>query len=214
MEKGIVKNKVPRYIKIAIDIAQRIVNKEFVEGDKLKGRSTLASDYNVSPETIRRSASLLEDMDVIKVSEKSGIFITSSKQARVFIEKFSEKNDWQEKRNLLKRLRLEKANLEKEIEESLDSLLEYALGQSKVNLGTSYELSVPSQSHIIGKTTNELKFWYNTGATITAVKRASELFISPGPHMSFLPDDIVYFVCVEEHFHRVRDFIMNEESVQ
>lgn len=214
MEKVIVKNKVPRYIKIAIDIAQRIVNKEFVEGDKLKGRSTLASDYNVSPETIRRSASLLEDMDVIKVSEKSGIYITSSKQARVFIEKFSEKNDWQQKRNLLKRLRLEKASLEKEIEESLDSLLEYALGQSKVNLGTSYEMSVPSHSHIVGKTTNELKFWYNTGATITAVKRASELFISPGPHMSFLPDDIVYFVCAEEHFHRVRDFIMNEETVQ
>ncbi|WMI82058.1 TrkA C-terminal domain-containing protein [Anaerotignum sp. MB30-C6] len=213
MEKVLASNKVPRYIKIAVDIANRIDSMEFVEGDKLKGRSTLASEYNVSPETIRRSASLLEDMDVIKVSEKSGIFITSSKQARVFIDKFSAKNDLHETRDLLKRLRFEKANLEKQIDENLDSLLEYTLGQKKVNLGASYELSIPRGSHVVGKTTNELKFWYNTGATITAVKRGTELFISPGPHMSFLPNDIVYFVCAEEHFQRVKDFIAHEDSI-
>lgn len=214
MEKVTVKNKVPRYIKIAIDIAQRIVNKEFVEGDKIKGRSTLASEYNVSPETIRRAASLLEDMEVVKIWEKSGIYITSSTQAHVLIKRFSKKNDLRERRNLLKKLRLEKANLEKEIEENLDSLLEYTLGQNKVNLGASYELIVPNKSYVVGKTTNELKFWYNTGATITAVKRASELFISPGPHMSFLPEDIVYFVCTQESFQKVKDFIMNEEEIQ
>ena len=213
MEKVTVKNKVPRYIRIAVDIAQRIDNLEFVEGDKLKGRSTLASEYNVSPETIRRSASLLEDMDVIKVSEKSGIFITSSKQARVFIEKFSEKNDLKETRSSLKRMRLEKANLEKQIDESLDSLLEYTLGQKKVNLGASYELCVPKESHLVGKTISDLKFWYNTGATITAVKRASELFISPGPYMSFFADDILYFVCTDENFQAVKDFIMTEVCV-
>ena len=37
---------------------------------KLSGRSTLASLYNVSPETIRRSIALLKDMDVVEVAEK------------------------------------------------------------------------------------------------------------------------------------------------
>lgn len=212
MEKSLINYKVPRYIKIAIDIANRIDRSEFVEGDKLKGRSTLASEYNVSPETIRRAASLLEDMNVIKIFENSGIFITSSEQARVFIEKFSVKNDFYEIRDSLKKLRLEKIAIEKQIDESLNSLLEYMLGQKKVDIGGSYELSVPNNSHVVGKTTNELQFWYNTGGTITAVKRKAELFISPGPHMNFLANDTIYFVCAETNFQRVKDFVFCEED--
>lgn len=200
-------NKIPRYIKIALDIAQRIDKLEFTEGTKLKGRSTLASEYNVSPETIRRSASLLEDMDVLKVTEKSGIYIKSSEKARVFLKKFSIKNDLNQTRNTLKKLREQKETIEKKIDESIDTLLEYTTGFRKTNLGSSYEISVPAQSHIIGKTINELQFWHNTRATITAVKRATELFISPGPHISFSADDIIYFVCTEEHFYTVQNFI-------
>ncbi len=60
----------PKYIKIAIDIAQRIYNNEFKVGEKIRGRSTLSSKYNVSPETIRRAVSLLKDMQVVEVTEK------------------------------------------------------------------------------------------------------------------------------------------------
>lgn len=206
-----IRNKTPRYINIALDIARRIDSFEFTEGTKLRGRSTLASEYNVSPETIRRSASLLEDMDVIKVNEKSGILIKSAEKARVFIEKFSEKNDLNEARLTLKKLRVEKENIEKRIDESLEILLEYTLGVKKINLGASYELLVPAQSHILGKTMNDLQFWHNTGATITAIKRESELFISPGPYISFCAGDIIYFVCTEENFHKARKFISNAE---
>lgn len=214
-ERGIgletIRNKTPRYIKIALDIAKRIDSLEFTEGTKLRGRSTLASEYSVSPETIRRSASLLEDMDVIKVNEKSGILIKSAEKARVFIEKFSEKNDLNEARLTLKKLRCEKENIEKRIDESIDILLEYTIGLKKINLGSSYEILVPEQSHILGKTTNELQFWHNTGATVTAVKRGTELFISPGPYISFFAGDIIYFVCTEENFIKVQNFISSEE---
>ena len=39
----------PAYLKIALDIASRIVNGDFIEGKKLSGRSTLVGIYNVSP---------------------------------------------------------------------------------------------------------------------------------------------------------------------
>ena len=45
--------KTPNYIKIAVDIAHRIVNNQFSEGERITGRTTLVSIYNVSPETIR-----------------------------------------------------------------------------------------------------------------------------------------------------------------
>ena len=40
--------KTPNYIKIAVDIAHRIINNEFLEGSKITGRTTLVSIYNVS----------------------------------------------------------------------------------------------------------------------------------------------------------------------
>ncbi len=88
----------PKYIKIAIDIAQRIYNNEFKVGEKVRGRSTLSSKYNVSPETIRRAVSLLKDMQVVEVTEKSGIYIKSVENAYLFIHRFNAKNNVKELR--------------------------------------------------------------------------------------------------------------------
>ena len=82
------KASTPAYLKIAIDIASRIVNGGFLEGEKLSGRSTLVSIYNVSPETIRRAIALLRDMNVVEVEEKSGIRICSRDNALKFLEQF------------------------------------------------------------------------------------------------------------------------------
>ena len=48
-----------QYLHIARDLAARIAKGEFPEGGKLFGRSMLASEYGVSPETIRRALRLL-----------------------------------------------------------------------------------------------------------------------------------------------------------
>ena len=77
--------KTPNYIKIAVDIAHRIINNEFLEGSKITGRTTLVSIYNVSPETIRRSLALLKDMNVVTINEKSGIIINNKTYAKEFL---------------------------------------------------------------------------------------------------------------------------------
>ena len=59
-------------------------------GDKLYGRSSLASEYNVSPETIRRSITLLSDMDIVTVTKGSGIVISSVDNCLKFIDKFKD----------------------------------------------------------------------------------------------------------------------------
>ncbi len=56
----------PVYHQIAVDIAAKIVNGRYKEGERLHGRSTLASQYNVSPETIRKAVFLLQDMGIVK----------------------------------------------------------------------------------------------------------------------------------------------------
>ena len=41
-----------QYLQIALDLARRIASGELPEGSRVYGRSMMASEYNVSPETI------------------------------------------------------------------------------------------------------------------------------------------------------------------
>ena len=61
----------PQYMRIARSIAQRIADGELMEGEKLSGRSKLSSEYNVSPETIRKAVQVLQDRAVVIVREQS-----------------------------------------------------------------------------------------------------------------------------------------------
>ena len=45
----------PQYIQIALSSARRIAGGDVPEGAKISGRSKLSSEYNVSPETIRKA---------------------------------------------------------------------------------------------------------------------------------------------------------------
>ena len=44
-----------QYLQIALDLATRIARGELAEGSRIYGRSVMASEYGVSPETIRRA---------------------------------------------------------------------------------------------------------------------------------------------------------------
>ena len=56
-----------QYLQIALDLATRIAQGELTEGSRIYGRSVLASEYGVSPETIRKALRLLADMKVVDV---------------------------------------------------------------------------------------------------------------------------------------------------
>lgn len=58
-----------KYQAIAVDIAKRILNNEFAIGEKVSGRTLFASQYSVSPETIRNAISLLKEVNVVGVSQ-------------------------------------------------------------------------------------------------------------------------------------------------
>ena len=79
-----------QYLQIALDLATRIAKGELAEGQRIYGRSVMASEYNVSPETIRRSLWLLSDMKVVEVKPQSGAVVLSSDNAKRYIETFQE----------------------------------------------------------------------------------------------------------------------------
>ena len=202
------KTSTPAYLKIAIDIASRIVNGDFVEGEKLSGRSTLASLYNVSPETIRRSIALLKDMDVVEVAEKSGIKITSKHNANEFLKKFKTKSEFTNIKEEIYNLINEKKVLEEKLENNIQNLIEFATQLRNVGLVVPYESLGEPNSLIIGKSLGELNFWHNTGATIVGIKRGEQLFLSPGPYFTINEKDIVVYVGQNEDvIGKVKNYI-------
>ena len=78
--------ELPQYMRIAVSVAGRIAEGQFAEGEKLSGRSKLSSEYQVSPETIRKAVQLLRDMQVVSVKEQSSIYVRSAGNARRYLQ--------------------------------------------------------------------------------------------------------------------------------
>ena len=184
-----------QYLQIALDIARRIAKGELPEGQRVYGRSVMASEYNVSPETIRRALRLLSDMKVVEVKPQSGVVVLSADSARRYIENFEESADVRALRQQLKDLLAEYADLSRRLSDTVTALVKSrdtfaASGEPLPN----YEVPVPKDSPLIGRSIGELKFWQSTGGTIVAIRRGQTVILSPGPYAQLYGGDVIVLV--------------------
>ncbi len=184
-----------QYLQIALDLATRIAKGELAEGSRIYGRSVMASEYNVSPETIRRALRLLADMKVVEVKPQSGAKVLSADSARRYIENFEESADVHAMRAQLKSLLEEYEHLSRRLTETVTALIKSretfaAAGEPLPN----YEVPVPKDSPLIGKSIGALKFWQSTGGTIVAIRRGQTVILSPGPYAELYGGDIIVLV--------------------
>ena len=184
-----------QYLQIALDLATRIAKGELAEGSRIYGRSVMASEYNVSPETIRRALRLLADMKVVEVKPQSGAKVLSADSARRYIENFEEGADVHAMRAQLKSLLEEYDQLSRRLTETVTALIKSretfaATGEPLPN----YEVPVPKDSPLIGKSIGALKFWQSTGGTIVAIRRGQTVILSPGPYAELYGGDIIVLV--------------------
>jgi len=191
-----VKEKVepPIYSQIALDLAFRISKGEIREGARLSGRSMLASEYKVSPETVRRSLRILEDMAIVRVNASSGVEVLSRAEAANFIETYNIGNDLRSHRNEIAALLKDREELDSKLVALIDKVYDLSERLRNISPVHAVEIEVPEGSPIIGKSVTDLRFWQRTGATIVGIKRGGKLIISPGPYAAFLPDDIVLVI--------------------
>ena len=184
-----------QYLQIALDIARRIAKGELPEGQRVYGRSVMASEYNVSPETIRRALRLLSDMKVVEVKPQSGVVVLSADSARRYIENFEESADVRALRQQLKDLLAEYADLSRRLSDTVTALVKSrdtfaASGEPLPN----YEVPIPKGSPLIGQSIGALKFWQSTGGTIVAIRRGQTVILSPGPYAQLYGGDVIVLV--------------------
>ncbi|WP_455581428.1 TrkA C-terminal domain-containing protein [Dysosmobacter sp.] len=184
-----------QYLQIALDLATRIARGELPEGSRIYGRSVMASEYNVSPETIRRALRLLADMKVVEVKPQSGAVVLSADSARRYIANFEENADVHALRQQLRDLMAEYTDLSHRMADTVTALIKSrdtfaAAGEPLPN----YEVPVPKDSPLIGKSIGALKFWQSTGGTIVAIRRGQTVILSPGPYAELYAGDIIVLV--------------------
>ena len=184
-----------QYLQIALDLATRIAKGELPEGSRIYGRSVMASEYNVSPETIRRALRLLAYMKVVEVKPQSGAVVLSADSARRYIVNFEESADVRALRQQLKELMAEYADLSRRLSDTVTALVKSrdtfaAAGEPLPN----YEVPIPKGSPLIGKSIGALKFWQSTGGTIVAIRRGQTVILSPGPYAELYDGDVIVLV--------------------
>ena len=95
----------------------------------------------------------------------------------------------------LKALLAESAEVNRRMADTVSALVKgqdtfAAAGQPLPN----YEVPVPKDSPLIGKSIGELKFWQSTGGTIVAIRRGQTVILSPGPYAELYSGDVIILV--------------------
>ena len=147
------------YKQIAIDIASKVVNGRYRPGQKIHGRSPLASQYNVSPETVRRAVFLLNQVGVLQVRQGAGITILSVENAEEFLSKSNERQSLDTIKNHIDRLMLEQKQLNSRLQENINILLDANDRFNYLNPLTPFELAIEEGCPLVGQTIASVHFW-------------------------------------------------------
>ncbi|EHI69667.1 GntR family transcriptional regulator [Streptococcus ictaluri] len=195
-----------KYQKIAISVAQRIASGEYEVGEKLKSRTTIASTFNVSPETARKGLNILADLKILTLKHGSGAIVLSKEKAIDFINQYESTHSIA----VIKEKIRDNIREQQTAMESLSVLVNDYLMQSqsisKQYPLAPYEIICSHDSEHFGKSIGVLNIWHQTGATIVAIEHDGKFTISPGPYSVIEKGDHIYFVGDESVISRMKTF--------
>lgn len=199
--------KRPKYQLIAEDIAGKIVERKYEVGEKIYARSSIATQYGVSAETARRAIAVLQDLNIVEATKGSGVIIQSYERAVEFVHRLK---DVKSVRILQNELENSIERQKKELEGIQETLFEFINRTNRlqsINPFIPFQIEVNDQCKFLNKTIGELHFWQQTGATIIAIKKQTELLLSPGPYAILQAGDVLYFIGNEQSFSVVQQFL-------
>ena len=198
---------IPAYQSIALDIAKRIINDEFPVGAKIFGRTLLASQYSISPETIRKAMAILKDANVVAVSQGKEVIVLSSQQAYHFVEHHKEMISAYSLRQELEMLIDKKEENDRQFRKIVTEIMCYSDKLKNLAPYNPVEIRILQNSMVVGESLKDLNLWYTTGATVVAIRRGIEIIISPGPGEVLQGEDRIVVVGSNDVLKKVTDFL-------
>ncbi|WP_338832918.1 hypothetical protein MHLNE_17080 [Moorella humiferrea] len=200
---GIQGEELSRYEQIALMIAGEIIRGTYNEGEKVSGRTILAGQYGVSPETVRKALALLQARQVVDVVPGSGVIILSRQAAKEFIEDFHEHNSLEVLERRLDNLIRQRNKLNAEIDKLVKEIVHFKTSLLK-NMQNAEEVLVAPDSPLVGKSVQEAQLRTVTGVIVTAVRRRGRWYASPGTELRLSPGDLLLVVGKQKAVERLR----------
>lgn len=195
-----------KYQKIAVSVAQRIASGEYEVGEKLKSRTTIASTFNVSPETARKGLNILADLNILTLKHGSGAIVLSKEKAIEFINQYESTHSIAViKEKIRQNIRHQQEGME-ELSSLVNDFLMQSQNISKQFPLAPYEIIVNKDTDHFGKSIGVLNLWHQTGATVVAIEHEGQFLISPGPYAVIEKGDHIYFVGDESVYLRMKNF--------
>lgn len=185
----------PVYSRVAFDIAAKIVSGEIKEGERFSGRSLMGSHYGVSPETIRRAMSHLDNLGVVSVQPKVGSRVLSQKRAKEYMEQYQKGMDLLSLKGKLKDKIAQRDALNEEINRIFQQISDLQERFRSSDPIRTYKFEIRENSKVVGKSIGELRFRQKMGGTIVAIQRENDILFSPGPKVILKQGDILTVAC-------------------
>lgn len=201
------KNTTPIYLQIAVDVARRIVSEELIIGQRLSGRTTLASEYNVSPETIRKAMKLLSDVNIVEVIHGNGVHVSSTIKAEEFIENYNIKANVNQLKEDLIELMKQRDRIETKMNETMNSIVDYTSRFKNSDHISVNEYCMSYDYLSSEKTIRELDLKYNTGITLVGIKRNGITMISPDEDEVIKVMDTLLYVGIPSSSVRLGEYL-------
>ena len=174
--------KEARYQNIAYEIAKRVVARRIEEGDKLRGRSVLAGEFEVSSETIRKAMRLLENLGVVEVKQRSGIYVLSRHAAEMYVEQHRKHSEAHRLFSDTQELLKESSRVQKMLESHIKKLLETS--KNDVFPFDFFTVRLEDGDNHLGSNLKETRFWNETSGLVLAIEADGELYQAPNPKMT------------------------------
>lgn len=170
--------KSSKYQKIAISVAERIANGEYEVGEKLKSRTTIASTFNVSPETARKGLNILADLKILTLKHGSGAIVLSKEKAIDFINQYESTHSIAMIKEKIRDTIREQERAMEQMAILVNDFLMQSQSISKQYPLAPYEIICNNDSEYFGKSIGALNIWHQTGATIVAIEHNGTFVIS------------------------------------
>lgn len=194
-----------RYEEIAQDLAQRIADGDLAEGSRVLGRSALAGQYQVSPETIRRAVAILAERSIVQSVAGSGIRVLSRYAALEYLDSQQTRTTLEEGARELRALLRQRDEINARIEAALDRVMSHATGA--LSTRNVEEIVIKKGAWVAGRSLVEIRLRTCTGATVAALTRGEVDYFSPPADMLLQPGDVVILVGAEAQRARAKEIL-------
>lgn len=197
----------PRYQQIACDLASKIADGTYQEGQRLSARSALAGQYGVSTETARRAICILSDLGIVQSIKGSGVRIISAEKAVDYLRNLRKEGSVEQIKSALLDSVEKQQQEARRVAELLDELVEQSDRFKATNPFVPYHVTVPKDCPLIGMNLKDSRFRSQTLATVVGIRRGERLKLSPGPDVQIMQGDILYYICDPECVSKVTAFL-------